>query len=214
MEVLGNFFSQLWVQLASFIIFATASRLRGRVACRADAFSPAKSGQTARHHYFSAGNDSASPRASWRMPSEKRSAKSLFRRKRFCRSFSRKIFCAKKFKASLVSYTNEIISQNYPSLVEALPANIREPVLDAISSLQLKIAEHIENVLQSEETIETISGFVGRRVDEVLSQRVSEAVDEETFLKIIEFSRNADSLGRQRTCFRTENPRFYQSPRR
>ena len=52
------------------------------------------------------------------------------------------------------------MSQNYPSLIEALPANLREPVLDAISSLQLKIAEHIvSGVLQSEETLESIQRF-------------------------------------------------------
>ena len=57
-----------------------------------------------------------------------------------------------------------MLSQNYPSLIEALPANIREPVLDAISTLQIKVAEHIENVLQSEETFETISGFVNEEL--------------------------------------------------
>jgi uncharacterized membrane protein YheB (UPF0754 family) len=51
----------------------------------------------------------------------------------------------------------------------------------------LKIAEHIEQVLQSEETITTIQSFVERRVDEVLSQRVSEVVDEENFNKILAF---------------------------
>ena len=98
-----------------------------------------------------------------------------------------KEFLRKKIQAVVDSYTEDLISQNYPSLVEALPANVREPVLDAISTLQLKIAEHIEQVLRSEETIETIQSFVERRVDEVLSQRVSEVVDEENFNKILAF---------------------------
>src|SRR5215213_4284236 len=98
-----------------------------------------------------------------------------------------KEFLRKKIQAVVDSYTEDLISQNYPSLIEALPANVREPVLDAISTLQLKIAEHIEQVLQSEETIETIQSFVERRVDEVLSQRVSEVVDEENFNKILAF---------------------------
>lgn len=98
-----------------------------------------------------------------------------------------KEFLRKKIQSVVDSYTEDIISQNYPSLIEALPANVREPVLDAISTLQLKIAEYIEQVLKSEETIETISGFVEKRVDEVLSQRVSEVVDEETFNKILGF---------------------------
>ncbi len=98
-----------------------------------------------------------------------------------------KEFLRKKIQAVVDSYTEDLISQNYPSLIEALPANVREPVLDAISTLQLKIAEHIEQVLQSEETIETIQSFVERRVDEVLSQRVSDVVDEENFNKILAF---------------------------
>ena len=53
-----------------------------------------------------------------------------------------------------------LISQNYPSFVEALPANIREPVLEAISSLQLKVAEHIEDVLQNEETLRNDSAVL------------------------------------------------------
>ena len=98
-----------------------------------------------------------------------------------------KEFLRKKIQAVVDSYTEDLISQNYPSLIEALPANVREPVLDAISTLQLKIAEHIEQVLQSEETIETIQNFVEHRVDEVLSQRVSEVVDEENFNKLLAF---------------------------
>ncbi|CAN5662720.1 DUF445 family protein [soil metagenome] len=98
-----------------------------------------------------------------------------------------KDFLRRKINDLVDSFTGELISQNYPSLVEALPDNIREPVLEAIASLQLKIAEHIEDVLQREETFETIHGFVERRVDEALSQRVSEVVDDETFHKILNF---------------------------
>ncbi|MEP6902604.1 MAG: DUF445 family protein, partial [Actinomycetota bacterium] len=98
-----------------------------------------------------------------------------------------KEFLRKKIQGVVDSYTEDLISQNYPSLIEALPANVREPVLDAISTLQFKIAEYIEEVLRSEETVETIQSFVERRVDEVLSQRVSEVVDEETFNKMLGF---------------------------
>jgi uncharacterized membrane protein YheB (UPF0754 family) len=68
-----------------------------------------------------------------------------------------------------------------------LPSNLRTPVLDAITSLQFKVADHIEQVLKSEESLETIRGFVERRVDEVLSKRVSEVVDDESFEKIVGF---------------------------
>lgn len=98
-----------------------------------------------------------------------------------------KEFLRKKIESVVNSYAEDLVSQSYPSLIEVLPANVREPVLDAIFSLQLKITEHIEIVLKSEETVETVQGFVGRRVEEVLSRRISETVDEETFLKIINF---------------------------
>lgn len=98
-----------------------------------------------------------------------------------------KEFLRKKIQSVVDSYTNDLISQDYPSLAEVLPANIREPVLDAIFSLQLKITEHIQSVLKSEETVETIRGFVERRVDDVLARRISETIDEETSLKIVGF---------------------------
>lgn len=98
-----------------------------------------------------------------------------------------KEFLQKRIQNVVDSYTEEVLSQNYPSLIETLPANIREPVLDAISTLQIKVASHIENVLANEETFETIQSFVNRRVDEVLSRRVSETIDDEQFLKIIGF---------------------------
>lgn len=98
-----------------------------------------------------------------------------------------KDFLRKKIQSVVDGYTDEILSQNYPSLVEALPSNLREPILDAISSLQLKIAAHIQNVLKSEETVVSISSFVERRVDEFLSKRVSEVIDEEQFTKVLNF---------------------------
>src|SRR5258708_17517561 len=64
---------------------------------------------------------------------------------------------------------------------------MRGPVLDAITSLQFTIAEHIESVLKNEETQSTIRVFGERRVDEVLSRRVSSVIDDETFEKIVGF---------------------------
>jgi uncharacterized membrane protein YheB (UPF0754 family) len=98
-----------------------------------------------------------------------------------------KDFLRRKIRSVIDSYTQEIVSQNYPSLIEALPSNLRAPVLDAITSLQFKVAEHIENVLKSEESQATITGFVERRVDEVLSRRVSSVVDDDAFERIVGF---------------------------
>jgi uncharacterized membrane protein YheB (UPF0754 family) len=98
-----------------------------------------------------------------------------------------KEFLRKKIQGVVDSYSEELFSQDYPSLIETLPARLREPVLDVIFSLQLKIAEHIERALKSEESLDAIYGFVERRVDEFLGQRVSDLVDDETFEKIVEF---------------------------
>jgi len=98
-----------------------------------------------------------------------------------------KEFLRKKIQSVVDSYTESLLQQNYPSLIEALPANLREPVLDAVASLQLKIGSHIQTVLKNEETAQSISAFVERRVDEFLSQRVSEAITDEQFHKILSF---------------------------
>jgi uncharacterized membrane protein YheB (UPF0754 family) len=98
-----------------------------------------------------------------------------------------KDFLRRKIQGVVDSYTQELLSQNYPSLVEALPSNLREPVLDAISTLQLKIGAHIQTVLKSEDTVQSVGGFVERRVDEFLSKRVSEVVTEEQFNKALNF---------------------------
>ncbi len=98
-----------------------------------------------------------------------------------------KEFLRKKIQSVIDSYTEDLLSQNYPSLVDTLPANLREPVLDAVSSLQLKIGTHIQQVLKNEETAQSINQFVERRVDEFLSQRVSEVVTEEQLHKVLSF---------------------------
>ncbi len=98
-----------------------------------------------------------------------------------------KEFLRKKIQSVVDSYTVELLSQDYPSLIETLPANLREPVLDAIASLQLKIGVHIQTVLKSEETVQSINNFVTRRVDEFLSKRVSEVIDEKQFNQILSF---------------------------
>ncbi|MEO8574091.1 MAG: DUF445 family protein [Pyrinomonadaceae bacterium] len=98
-----------------------------------------------------------------------------------------KDFLRRKIRSVIDSYTQDIVSQSYPSLIETLPSNLRAPVLEAITSLQFKVAEHIETVLKSEESLAMVSVFVERRVDEVLSRRVSSVVDDETFEKIIGF---------------------------
>lgn len=98
-----------------------------------------------------------------------------------------KEFLRKKIRGVIESYTDDFFSQSYPSIIEALPAKMRAPVLEGIAALQLKVAAHIEGVLKSEESVETIRGFVERRVDEVLSRRLSAVINDEVFERIVGF---------------------------
>lgn len=98
-----------------------------------------------------------------------------------------KDFLRRKISDVVDSYSQELLKANYPSLIESLPSSLREPVLDSITALQFKVADHIEDVLRSEETQQTIAGFIERRVDEVLSKRVSEVIDEKAFDDIVGF---------------------------
>jgi uncharacterized membrane protein YheB (UPF0754 family) len=98
-------------------------------------------------------------------------------------------FLRKKIQSVVDHYTGELLSTQYPSLIEALPAAIREPVLDAVSGLQMRLAEHVEKILSSEGSRDAIKRFVESRVREILDKRLSELVDsdsEERFLAFIE----------------------------
>ncbi len=96
-------------------------------------------------------------------------------------------FFSRKIETFVNTYTNELLAV-YPSFVEALPAAARAPVLDTISALQFRLAEHIAAVLKSEQTAEAITIFVDRQVDGLLARRVNETVSEETFAKILSFA--------------------------
>jgi len=186
MEVLGNFFSQLWVQIASLILFATIHGYLGAWLAVRMLFRPRQPFKVFGITLFPQG---MIPRHRDRLANAigKAVGEELVSQETIIEELFGKEFLTRKIQGVVDSYTKDLLSNNYPSVIEALPANIREPVLDAVSSLQLKISEHIENVLKSEETVESISGFVTRRVDEFLSRRISETFDEETFHKILGF---------------------------
>jgi len=62
-------------------------------------------------------------------------------------------------------YTDDLLNTSYPSLVEAIPAGVRAPVLDAISALQLRVADYIAAVLRSEETAAKPDGTYTTKLD-------------------------------------------------
>ncbi|MDT4968070.1 MAG: hypothetical protein QOJ64_2807 [Acidobacteriota bacterium] len=96
-------------------------------------------------------------------------------------------FFRRKVEGFVESYTTELLSTSYPSLIEALPPGVRAPVLDAISSLQLRVSEYITNVLKSEETAESLSKFIDHRVNDLLANRLGETITDETFEEILGF---------------------------
>jgi uncharacterized membrane protein YheB (UPF0754 family) len=98
-----------------------------------------------------------------------------------------KDFLRRKIQSVVDNFSHDLLNTSHPTLIEALPKPAREPILDAISALQLKIADHIATVLQNEETATTIHAFVGRRVDEIFSKKISETIDDETFTEVLGF---------------------------
>jgi uncharacterized membrane protein YheB (UPF0754 family) len=189
MEVLGNFFSHLWVQLVSLVLLATLHGYAGAWLAVRMLFRPRKPVKIFGLTVFPQG---MIPRHRARLAEAigKAVGEELVSQETVLRELFEKQFLSRKIRSLVDSYTEEILSQNYPSLIEALPSNLRAPVLDAISSLQLKVADHVKNVLQSEESAEAIRAFVNRRIDEVLSQRISTVADDETFLNVVGFLEN------------------------
>lgn len=96
-----------------------------------------------------------------------------------------KDFLRNKIQNVVDSYTNELVSQNYPSLIDAFPKAFREPIRETISGLQQTLSGYIRDSLANEDTRSSIEGFISRRVDEVLSKRIDDVVDVETFDKLI-----------------------------
>lgn len=186
---MGEFFGNIWVQIALLIIFATAHGYVGAWLAVRMLFRPRNPVKIFGLTVFPQG---MIPRHRERLATAigKAVGEELVSQETVLDELFQKDFLRKKIQTVVDSYTDQILSQNYPSLVEALPSNLREPVLDAISSLQLKVGEYVTGVLKSEETLDSIHRFVERRVDEVLSKRVSETIDEETFNKILDFLEN------------------------
>lgn len=187
---ISNFFTPylkiIWVQIALLVVFATAHGYAGAWLAVRMLFRPRKPFKVLGITLFPQG---MIPRHRNRLANAigKAVGEELVSQETIMEELLGKDFLRRKIRGVIDSYTQEIISTSYPSLIETLPSNLRAPVLEAITSLQFRVGEHIEQVLKSEESVATISGFVERRVDEVLSRRVSSVVDDETFEKIVGF---------------------------
>lgn len=186
LQSIGPFFKIIWVQIGLLILFATAHGYAGAWLAVRMLFRPRRPFKIIGITVFPQG---MIPRHRDRLANAigKAVGEELVSHDTIIAQLTGNDFLRNKIQDVVDSYTNEILAEDYPSLIEALPANIREPVLDAISALQYKLADHIKSVLKSDESLETIRSFVTRRVDDILSKRVTEVVDDETFAKIVSF---------------------------
>jgi len=189
MDVLHDLFKNLYVQIALLILFATAHGYAGAWLAVRMLFRPRRPVKLFGLTIFPQG---MIPRHRERLANAigKAVGEELVSQDTILEELTGKDFLRRKIQKVVDSYTNELLAQDYPSLIEALPRNIREPVLDAVTALQNRLAEHIKNVLSSRDSLDAVQGFVTHRIDDLLGKRVSEVIDDETFEKIVTFLDN------------------------
>ncbi|MBK9154402.1 MAG: DUF445 family protein [Chloracidobacterium sp.] len=190
LQEIADFFtpllSNLWVKIALLIIFATVHGYVGAWLAVRMLFRPRRPFKLLGIPLFPQG---MIPRHRERLANAigKAVGDELVSQETIMDELLGKDFLRKKIRAVVDSYVEDLVSREWPSLIDTLPATVRAPVLDALTGLQLRVAEHIEAVLKSDESLEAIRGFVTRRVDEFLSQRASELIDEASFANIVDF---------------------------
>ncbi len=185
-NAISPWFKNIWVQIGLLIVFATFHGYAGAWLAVRMLFRPRRPFKVLGITLFPQG---MIPRHRDRLANAigKAVGEELVSQETIMDQLVGKDFLRTKIRGVIDSYTQDLLSQNYPSLIETLPANLRGPVLDAITSLQLTVAEHIDRILKNEETHSTINAFVERRVDEVLSKRVASIIDDDTFQEFVGF---------------------------
>lgn len=96
-------------------------------------------------------------------------------------------FFSRKISGVVDSYLDDLVHQDLPSVIESLPPHAREVMLETIATLQHNIADYISEKLKSEEAADSLSQFVDEQLDNLLSQRVSQVIDEATFSQLHSF---------------------------
>src|SRR6478672_9228773 len=179
MDTLYDLFKNIYVQIGLLILFATAHGYAGAWLAVRMLFRPRMPVKLFGLTIFPQG---MIPRHRERLASAigKAVGEELVSQDTILQELTGKDFLRNKIQTVVDSYTNELLAQDYPSLIEALPKNVREPVLDAISALQQRLAAHIKSVLSSPESLAAVRSFVTERTDAALGKRVSEVLDEQT----------------------------------
>jgi uncharacterized membrane protein YheB (UPF0754 family) len=186
MDVLHDLFKNIYVQIGLLILFATAHGYAGAWLAVRMLFRPRSPVKLFGVTIFPQG---MIPRHRERLANAigKAVGEELVSQETILEQLTGRDFLRNKIQKVVDSYTSELLAQNYPSLIESLPKNVREPVLDAIAALQQRLADHIKSVLSSPESLAAVRSFVTDRVDHALGKRVSAVVDEETVNKIVAF---------------------------
>ncbi len=179
-------FSNIWFQIGSLIFMATVHGYAGAWLAVRMLFRPRRPVKFLGLTVFPQG---MIPRHRARMAKAigKAVGEELVSQETVLEELFEKEFLQRKIQGVVNSYTEEMLTRNHPSLIEALPENLRQPVLESVSSVKTRIGSYVETVVKSEETIDSIDAFVGKRVDEVLSQTVSETVTDKTYGQILDF---------------------------
>src|SRR5678816_1308753 len=134
---LGPMLKSIWVQITLLILFATFHGYAGAWLAVRMLFRPRRPFKVLGVTLFPQG---MIPRHRDRLANAigKAVGEELVSQETIMEELLGKEFLRKKIRGVVDSYTSEVLSQNYPSLIEALPGKLRAPVLDAITSLQFK----------------------------------------------------------------------------
>ena len=186
MDVLHDLFKNIYVQMGLLILFATAHGYAGAWLAVRMLFRPRQPVKLLGLTIFPQG---MIPRHRERLANAigKAVGEELVSQDTILEQLTGRDFLKNKIQHVVDAYTDDLLAQEYPSLIEALPRNVREPVLDTIAALQQRLADHIKSILSSPESLAAVRGFVTGRVDDVLGKRVSEVIDIETSEKILRF---------------------------
>ena len=98
-----------------------------------------------------------------------------------------KEFLKNKIRNVVESYARDLLERSHPSLIDSIPEKVRQPVMETVEALKERVGGYVGKVISSEETASTIQVFVEERIDELMSQRVSETISEETFDDLLGF---------------------------
>jgi uncharacterized membrane protein YheB (UPF0754 family) len=186
MEFLEDIFRNLYFQIALLIIFATAHGYAGAWLAVRMLFRPRMPVKLLGVTVFPQG---MIPRHRERLANTigRAVGEELMSHDTIIKQLTGDNFLDSRIERLVDSYTAELAATNYPSLIDALPERVRPAAMEVIAGLQLKLAEHVRETLQSEESTALVRRFIIERIDEAVSKRVSDVVDDDLFEKIIGF---------------------------